>query len=429
MNMSSIHAHELERFLAAGGSARRAYVAPALLGIVIILAAGCDKKSASPDAPNESGGNLAQVGLTPQKSLPASPTSQPTASGARWSSKEMSYNCGDMWAGNIRQHKFEYLNTGTDTLEILEAKPGCYCSTATNMVSKVPPARSGRFTYRLDTSGKLGHIDETITLVTNDSANPYMVFHMTGEVKLFAEQEVIYDSSLPGGGDAKTLEPLRKKLATFDAIKPDSHLKRILRIRNTSGQSLALSLLPMFPAKTPFKVELKETKAGEEYELTVLGEPPYQGGVNKAVASFKTNIKGMPTFVIPIYATIPQRVEVVPTKIVVDPGLPVVLDRYITITHDGSRPFKIMSLETTEQSFDLRLLPQNPTKPNQWVATLRLPDSKYRPPPYGEVVRFYTTDDEQAVIDIYVLPTMGLEAAERPPSKPMVFQPGIMPAP
>ena len=341
----------------------------------------------------------------------------------------MTFDCGTMWAGNVREHRFQYANKGIETLEIFEVKPSCFCSKAINTTMKVPPAKMGQMIYRLDTSGKFGPLDESITLITNDPDRPHMIFRMTGNVKLFADQEVVYDSSLPNGGDEKSLAPLRKRLGTWDQIKPDDHLKRVLRIRNTSEQPLDIELLPMFPEKSNFRAELKTTKPHEEYELTIIGEPPFKGGFNKAVISFKTNLKDMKTFTIPIYATVPQRIEVLPTKIVVDPGMPVVLERRITITHDGSTPFKITGLETTEQAFDLRLLPQNPAKPREWTATLRLPDANYRPPPFGEIVRFHTTDKQQPIIDIYVLPSLHMEPGERPEKFPMVFQPGIMPAP
>lgn len=394
----------------------------------IVLA--CDKKSPASASP-ESNTNAAQAAPTPPpaSSDPNAPLPTTPPKGARWTSQETTFNCGVMWAGNIKEHRFEYVNKGTDTLEIYEIKPGCFCSKAENTTMKVPPAKMGRMTYRLDTSGKYGPLDETITLITNDPDRPKMIFRMIGEVKLFAEQEVIFDNSLPNGGDEKSLAALRKKLGTWDKIKPDDHLKRVLRIRNTSGQPLDIELLPMFPEKTNFKAELKTTKPHEEYELTIIGEPPFQGGLNKAVISCKTNVKEMKAFTIPLYATVPQRIEVLPTKIVVDPGMPVVLERRIAITHDGSRPFKITGLESTEQSFDLRLLPQNPAKPNQWIATLRLPDANYRPPPFGEVVRFHTTDDERPIIDVYVMPSLYMEPGERPKNFPMVFQPGIMPSP
>src|SRR4030095_13120142 len=115
-----------------------------------------------------------------------------------------------------------------------------------------------------------------------------------------------------------SLAAFRKRLGTWDKIKPDDHLKRVLRLRNTSGQPLDIELLPMFPETSNFKAELKTTKPHEEYELTITGEPPFKGGLNKAVISCKTNLKEMKTFIIPIFATVPQRIEVIPTKVVVD---------------------------------------------------------------------------------------------------------------
>lgn len=365
-----------------------------------------------------------------------SPASQPnpnlrraeTLKGAWWELDENTYDFGTAWSGQRRSHTFLLKNNGPEPLEIYEMKPSCFCVTTERLAARVLPNRGTSVRFHVNLANRVGPFLESMTLVTNDPQQPYIVMEMRGNVQMPAVQEVIYDSSLPGGGDATTLGPVRGMLGMFGRLKRgDVPLKRILRIRNTSGQPLHLSLLPMFPEKTRFSASLKTTIEGEEYELTIEGQPPFAEGRTEALISLQTNLRDFEQFSIPVSVEVVGRIEVRPPLIVVNPNMASVLERRIVIRHDGTKPFVITGLFASEASFDLRMLPQDPTKPNEWRALLKLPGPQWIPPPWGEIIRFETTDAERPTIDIPIVVDRDIAPSPRPDSAPLAWQPGMMP--
>lgn len=365
-----------------------------------------------------------------------SPTSQPnpnlrraeTLKGAWWELDENTYDFGTAWSGQRRSHTFLLKNNGPEPLEIYEMKPSCFCVTTERLAARVLPNRGTSVRFHVNLANRVGPFLESMTLVTNDPQQPYIVMEMRGDVRMPAVQEVIYDSSLPGGGDATTLGPVRGMLGTFGKLKRgDVPLKRILRIRNTSGQPLHLSMLPIFPEKSQFSASLKATIEGEEYELTIDGQPPFDEGRTEALISLQTNLRDFERFSIPVSVEVVGRIEVRPNLIVVNPNRASVLERRITIRHDGSQPFVITGLFASDANFDLRLLPQDPTKPNEWRALLKLPGPQWVPPPWGEIIRFETTDAQRPTIDIPVVVDRDIALSPRPDSAPLAWQPGMMP--
>lgn len=351
-----------------------------------------------------------------------------TLKGAWWELDENSYDFGTAWSGQLQSHTFLLKNNGPEPLEIYEMKPSCFCVTTERLAARVLPNRGTSVRFHVNLANRVGPFLESMTLVTNDPQQPYIVMEMRGDVRMPAVQEVIYDSSLPGGGDATTLGPVRGMLGTFGKLKRgDVPLKRILRIRNTSGQPLHLSLLPMFPEKSRFSAALKATIEGEEYELTIDGHPPFDEGRTEAMISLQTNLRDLERFSIPVSVEVVGRIEVRPNLIVVNPNRAAVLERRITIRHDGSQPFVITGLFASDASFDLRLLPQDPAKPNEWRALLKLPGPQWVPPPWGEIIRFETTDAQRPTIDIPVVVDRDIPLSPRPDSVPLAWQPGMMP--
>lgn len=426
-------------------------IAGCLLVLVVLLGA-CDKPADSRPRDGSAAKSTATAGANPtnfavqsnppagegpaQADSAAPSTTQPnpnlrraeTLKGAWWELDENSYDFGQAWSGQRKAHTFLLKNNGPEPLEIYEMKPSCYCVTTERLAARVLPNRGTSVRFHVNLANRTGPFLESMTLVTNDPERPFIVMEVRGDVRMPAVQEVIYDSSLPGGGDATTLGPVRGMLGLFGKMKRgDVPLKRILRIRNTSGAPLHLSMLSMHPEKSPFSASLKTTVEGEEYELTIDGRPPFAEGRTEAMISLQTNLRDFERFSIPVSVEVVGRIEVRPNLIVVNPNLASVLERRITIRHDGSQPFEITGLYASEANLDLRMLARDPAKPNEWRAVLRLPGPQWMPPPWGEIIRFETTDAERPVIDVPIIVDRDVPLAPRPDSAPLAWQPGMMP--
>lgn len=381
-----------------------------------ILACAVVAVSAVPDAHGQSAGAAANP--PGSQSPPAAPK------GPKWQVDELTYDFGKVWAGGVLVNGFVVHNVGTDVLRILEAKPKCACSVADDYPREIPPGGEGAIKFKLNTAGKSGPIAETIAIKTNDPDTPYMILEMRGTVKTVCRMEVIDDGAAKPG--TSEFADIRGMGANFGRVTANQKLRRVIRMTNTTGEPLNLKMLGVNQAAPRFKAELKETKPKEEFELTVTGEGPYSDGYNNASILFTTGIIENPDYAVAIHAYVPPRVEVVPTKMIVDPKYPIQPIRALRITNNGDAHFEITSISCSNPDFDITLMPIRAQTPKTREIKVKLPLGLYRPPRYGDVIRVETTDPEHLVIDVYVLPEVNMEPEPRPEGLPLTFHPAKM---
>jgi len=398
-----------------------------ILGMTCLLVGGCDKpsdaqggsaaKSTAPEntaaensagaaaAESDPGDEIAQrlAARTGLDKPPVAPL-RPDPGGPAFDLPKAVHDFGVVWAGETLMESFEFKNIGTETLKILEAKPRCSCSVAANYTKVVPPGGTGVIPFRLVTTNKSGQVNEWLRIKTNAPDQPYMQIYMKGIVKTVC-----------------SFEPKNK--AAFGRITADERLERIIKMKNTTGEPLELKLISQ-PAQSRFRGEFRELVPGEAFELTVIGEPPHPEGRSSGLFRFQTNIPQKPYIDVVASAYVPSRVEVIPHKVVIDPNAFGAMERIIRITNNGDTPFEITKIETSEPRLNLRMLPQE--KPGEWRVGLTVPGKAYVPPPYGELIRIHTTDAEQSLIELDVLPSLQARPGPRPTDDPLIMHPRQM---
>ena len=78
-------------------------------------------------------------------------------------------------AGTVVRHVFTATNTGDQTLKITDVQPTCLCTTATPTKAEIAPGKSVAISVSVDTSGFAGIVVRTVTLESNDPANPQLL--------------------------------------------------------------------------------------------------------------------------------------------------------------------------------------------------------------------------------------------------------------
>lgn len=348
----------------------------------------------------------------------------PDESAPKWVVSESTYDFGTAWAGMVVTHSFKVRNEGTALLQILEARPKCACSIAENYTREIPPGGEGIIPFQLNTASKSGQVSETIAVKTNDKANRYIALEMKGFVRTICKTEVVEDSATKPG--TSEFAQIRGSAASFGRVKADQHLRRVIRMTNTSGLPLDLQLVGINQEAEKFKAELKEVKSKEEFDLIVTGEPPWSQGHTSGMITFRTGIPENPEFQVGAYAYVPPRIEVVPPKMVVDPRYPIQTIRALKITNHGEGHLEVTSISCSNPDFQLRLMPVLAATPKTREISVKFPLGQYRPPRYGDVIRVETTDPDQPVIDVYVLPELNMNPEPRPEGSPLIFHPGRM---
>ena len=412
----------------------------ALVGIFCwLLSQGCEK---APPAPSPTPGakpaaNAAKP-VTHQSpaAQPASPSGQPAtptppsapnpsaaAPGPRWVCDPSVIDFGEVWAGETVQRSFTFRNTGTEVLRIEEPKAQCSCSSADNWTREVPPGGTGVIPFVLKTVNKPhGPLNEYLTIETNDPTNRTTNLWLKGFCKDVCEVTVVYDAIHERDAAAgKPVMPVEKTKGSFGKITANDRLHRILKLRRTNPEPLALTMQPL-PANARFQVQFRETIPGDEYELTIIGEPPFAVGEWNMPIQFTTNIPKRPAYLLYVYAQVPPRLEAIPQKIVYEPKKYAGRERPIKILNHGTTPVQILTAATSEPRYQITRLPPNPAAPEEIGVNVSIPAEGYVVPPYGEMIELTTNDPELPVIRVPVLPTLG-PATPRPADRPLQLYP------
>jgi hypothetical protein len=373
----------------------------------LIVCIGCDSK------PSATGDGTAPANKSagPSSAVPA-PTGG--VGSPKWAAEQTIYDFGEVWAGEQIEYPFQIMNQGDQTLKVLDLKAGCGCSTAEGYAREIAPSKTGAITFRLNTSGKHGAVDENIVVKVNDPERPEITLRMRGIVRQIFQTEVIADAEADRSADPKeALSKIKGSGGSIGAIRADQRIQRTIKLRNTSGRQLAVRFGGIRPDNSRFHAEFQETVPNEEYQLIVYGDPPWQPGQNVATAVIETNVPGRPFYNVGLYAYVPGRIEVQPSRVAVDPAYPYVRDRRIVVTDYGAGT----RVAVTDPKYTAQFMSAG--EPRQRIVKITLPEEPYAPPPYGELIRLETTDAEKKIIDVYVLPSLDRPPIPRPEDKPL----------
>jgi rhodanese-related sulfurtransferase len=78
-------------------------------------------------------------------------------------------------AGVVVRHSFRVWNKGDRPLTISDVQPSCVCTKAVPTKAELAPGQSTEVDVTVDTTGFAGQVVRTVTLVSNDPANPQLV--------------------------------------------------------------------------------------------------------------------------------------------------------------------------------------------------------------------------------------------------------------
>ncbi len=427
-----------------------------LIGLILtpmLLLTACDNNNSSSSkspAPSASGSGAStespspqaqpQVGATRTEPTPPASTGTTSNQAPSWEVEDRVHDFGTVWTGRMIIHAFNIKNTGTAPLTLTKPKAYCSCSSADSYPEVIEPGKVGTLTYRLDMKNKAGPVHEKLESMTNDPRKPALLFEMRGFARTVCELEVIEDLALSEG----RLPPDRaaqvpKARGDFGRVKEDEIVRRVIRMKNTSGVPLDLTLQPINSASIThptqgtrsappmFEATLAVIEPGEIYDLTIVGKPPFAIGYNGTAFHFKTGIPDQSTYSLNAVAFCPPRVEVTPTRIVYNVDRATSKRRPIKITNNGTTLMRVTAVATSNPDISVTLLPPDPVEPTTSVVEVILPpDPNYRAPSYGDIVRIETTDSEHPVIEIYILPELNRPATPRPADKPLEFFAGKM---
>jgi rhodanese-related sulfurtransferase len=90
-----------------------------------------------------------------------------------------SYDVSIQAAGVTVSHVYNVTNSGNQTLKITDVRTSCTCTTATPAKAEIPPGKSVPISVSVNTTGFSGITERTVTLESNDPANPKLVLFIS----------------------------------------------------------------------------------------------------------------------------------------------------------------------------------------------------------------------------------------------------------
>ncbi|NCX95653.1 MAG: DUF1573 domain-containing protein [Chitinophagia bacterium] len=95
---------------------------------------------------------------------------------------EETHNFGEVPEGPTAECDFEFSNTGTDSITIVEAHGSCGCTVPTYPKEPIPPGKTGKIHVVYNTDHRAGPIMKDVT-IKSDAKSGTKVLHIAGTVK------------------------------------------------------------------------------------------------------------------------------------------------------------------------------------------------------------------------------------------------------
>ncbi len=315
------------------------------------------------------------------------------------------HNFGEIWMGPKLKHTYVIHNKGSESLVITKVKPSCGCTKSGSHPAAIAPGESGEFSFIVDSKKLRGRFQKSVTISSNDPETPNLRLTLAGIVKRFVDV-------LPGN-------------ATFGKISLTEPQERVLKITNNTDNPLELSLTK--DKDGPFTFNLEEKEKGKRFELTVRVAPPYSPGRVRGKIDITTNIGEQKSIPVNAHATIPERLDIQPAAIVIDPNRPTknVTSRPIRLTNYGANAVKVVEATSTDPKIKVAL--NERTAGRAYTITLDMP-AGYKPPDSGAKIVLKTDDKEkpELVIPVSLRQTpkrLQAKTAPRRPAEEMVGKP------
>ena len=283
-------------------------------------------------------------------------------------------------------------NTGTAELRIAKVSSSCGCTAAQLEKFNLLPGESTPLKIIFNTRGKSGKTDATITIESNDKAAPKKVFSLQGEVKRAVQTEP--DS------------------AVFRLLGPDEVMTIPIRIVNISEQPMQLKLGPYMSGK--FVAEVKEIRAGKEYQIDITTKPPISDRIVVDTLEVLTGLEDEPRVEISTQIVQTDRVNFLQPAILIFGNRSETIRCETEIEYFGSDPgFRITKVVCGDPHVVTELsdpLPPDAGRPGRKptsIVTLVIafpPETKF--PAAGLPITVYTNDPEYPEIKTYATPDM-----------------------
>ena len=287
--------------------------------------------------------------VMPAPTQPAS--SQPSGPPPRMELSARAFDFGEVWQGVPATKEFTIKNTGEGPLTV-QVSSSCGCTVPTSPKSPLEPGGTTSFTITYAARAK-GEAHKTITLTTNDPAQPTVMIEVKGKVNPVFECEpadrLVFDD----------LEP--NSPAVTKSIKLTNKYARPVNLTLKEGQDFGR-----------LDIKFKEITPGQEYEFTVTTMPPLRIGQNRASVVLNSDVSGVAPITLYVFANAQPHVFTMPFTVVVEPKETQPSEQTVSLVYRQETAVKITEVKSDLPGFKYDVFPAPPTPNPQPQGTVRI---------------------------------------------------------
>lgn len=134
--------------------------------LLLLLSVSCNKKEAS--TPVKTTTNVDEPRADAIKDAQRFPITQIAL-------MEPSFDFGEVKEGDVKDHTFEIVNTGSNPLIISQVKPSCGCTLSEFTQDPIPPKATGTVTLKFRSEGLTGLQQKFAEVYTNTQKTPVII--------------------------------------------------------------------------------------------------------------------------------------------------------------------------------------------------------------------------------------------------------------
>jgi hypothetical protein len=228
---------------------------------------------------------------------------------------ETTHDFGRLEHGSTVKFDFEFTNTGTARLEVLDVRSSCGCATAGAWSRKVEPGQRGVIPIQFTSSALAGPVHKTVIVTSNTPRQPQTILNLKATVWRAIDVTPATAYFTPPAG--------AQEVAT-----------RVVRIVNNTPEPLELAAPEC--ASATFTAVLTTLQPGREFEVRVTAKPPFRPGIDQAAITLKTSSKSQPLITIPGIVMVPLPITAVPAQITLGPAPLVAASKLGVTIRNGS---------------------------------------------------------------------------------------------
>jgi len=284
------------------------------------------------------GGVRLAAQATPPPPPPASPQAAVASpvSGPIIQCDNPMYDFGKVGIGEKVNHTYIVTNTGTETLQITNVKPGCHCTTARDWTHEIAPGKTGEIPVVFDSTGFSGPITRSIDVYSNAKNEPRKTLQLKGTI----------------------WKPINVTPANaVISFPPDSTNEMSTTVRLVNETENPVTFSNVVSANGHFDAVLKEAKPGKEYELVITAHPPFAAGNTQGMITVNTSLASTPLIHVTAMAVVTPAVQVSPSQIALYPQPDRAVTNRVTILGNTTNVLSLSNPKSSDSRIEVEIQP------------------------------------------------------------------------